>query len=196
LGIFWTLFIRQHDAYNQLLVFAFHNMVCLDIVLHLPLLLLRGKLFISNYRTSFLPHSRETWWSKWIETCEYLMLYLKFNNNLLGQYQQVNPKRFLIDLFVHLLAEEFYWDVSIRMFALLGLHFLFFWMANVSMLRGSLGAAIKLLSCDWKVTGSSPGNNLLCNKHGKAVYSTIHQIVGPLFRPCVCGSFSAPAAFF
>jgi len=54
------------------------------------------------------------------------MLYLNFNNNLPGQYQQVNPKCFLIDLSVHLLAEEFYWDVSTRLFILLGLHFLMF----------------------------------------------------------------------
>jgi len=36
----------------------------------------------------------------------------------------------------------------------------------------SLGATVKLLSRDWKVTGSSSGNNLLCKKQGKVVYNT------------------------
>ncbi|AES65504.1 hypothetical protein MTR_2g040170 [Medicago truncatula] len=31
---------------------------------------------------------------------------------------------------------------------------------------------VKLLSCDWKVTGSSPRNNLLCKNQGKAAYNT------------------------
>jgi len=48
----------------------------------------------------------------------------------------------------------------------------------------------RLLSCDWKVTGSSPGNSHLCKKQGKAAYNT-PIMVGPLPGPCVCGSFSA-----
>jgi len=45
----------------------------------------------------------------------------------------------------------------------------------------------KLLSCDWKVTGSSPGNSLLCKNMVRL--RTIHQMMGPLPRPYVCGSF-------
>jgi hypothetical protein len=33
--------------------------------------------------------------------------------------------------------------------------------ANFMNLKGSLGAAVKLLHCDHEVIGSSPGNNLL-----------------------------------
>jgi len=38
--------------------------------------------------------------------------------------------------------------------------------------KGSLGATLKLLSCDWKVMGSSHGNTLLCKKQGKTAYYT------------------------
>ena len=53
---------------------------------------------------------------------------------------------------------------------------------------------IKLLSCDCKVTGSSPGNSLLCKNRVRL--RTIHQMVGPLPGPCVCGSFSVPGCPF
>ena len=36
----------------------------------------------------------------------------------------------------------------------------------------TLAQLVKLLSCDWKVMGSSPENNLLCKKQGKAAYNT------------------------
>ena len=42
---------------------------------------------------------------------------------------------------------------------------------------GSLGVTIKLLSRDWKVTGSSLGNRLLCKKQCKAT------LVGPFPGP-------------
>jgi hypothetical protein len=58
----------------------------------------------------------------------------------------------------------------------------------------TLAQLVKLLSCDWKVTGSSPGNSLLCKKRVRL--HTIHQMVGPLLGPCVCGSFSAPGCPF
>jgi len=38
--------------------------------------------------------------------------------------------------------------------------------------------------------GSCPGNCLLCENRVRL--RTIHQMVGPLPVPCVCGSFSAP----
>jgi len=53
-----------------------------------------------------------------------------------------------------------------------------------------LAQLVKLLSCDRKVTGSSPGNSLLCKNRVRL--RTIHQMVGPLPGPCVCGSFGAP----
>jgi len=51
----------------------------------------------------------------------------------------------------------------------------------------TLAQLVKLLSCDWKVTGSSPVNSLLCKNRVRL--RTIHQMVGPLPGPCVCGSF-------
>ncbi|AES79023.1 transmembrane protein, putative [Medicago truncatula] len=48
-----------------------------------------------------------------------------------------------------------------------------------------------------KVTGSSPGNNILCKNRVRL--RTIHRMVGPLPGPCVCGSFGAlgcPVIFF
>jgi len=36
----------------------------------------------------------------------------------------------------------------------------------------TLAQLVKLLSCDRKVTGLSPGNSLLCKKQGKAAYNT------------------------
>jgi len=58
----------------------------------------------------------------------------------------------------------------------------------------TLAQLVKLLSCDCKVTGSSPGNSLLCKNRVRL--RTIHQMVGPLPGPCVCGSFSAPGCPF
>jgi len=58
----------------------------------------------------------------------------------------------------------------------------------------TLAQLVKLLSCDYKVTGSSPGNSLLCKNRVRL--RTIHQMVGPLPGPCVCGSFSAPGCPF
>jgi len=54
----------------------------------------------------------------------------------------------------------------------------------------TLAQLVKLLSCDYKITGSSRGNSLLCKN--KVRLCTIHQMVGLLPGPRVCGSFSAP----
>jgi len=35
----------------------------------------------------------------------------------------------------------------------------------------TLAQLVKLLSCDWKATGSSPGNSLLCKKQGCVQYT-------------------------
>jgi len=59
-------------------------------------------------------------------------------------------------------------------------------------LRGNLGATGKVVVM-W-LTGSSPGNSLLCKNRVRL--RTIHQMVGPLPVPFVCGSFSAPGCPF
>ena len=48
----------------------------------------------------------------------------------------------------------------------------FFKLIDVDVRGVTLAQLVKLLSCDWKVTGSSPGNNLLCKKQGKTAYNT------------------------
>jgi len=58
----------------------------------------------------------------------------------------------------------------------------------------TLAQLVKLLSCDRKVTGSSPGNSLLCKSRVRL--RTIHKMVGPLPGPYICGSFSAPGCPF
>lgn len=39
--------------------------------------------------------------------------------------------------------------------------------------RGGLGTTVKLLSRDWKVKSSSPGNSLFRKKQGNTAYSTL-----------------------
>ena len=54
---------------------------------------------------------------------------------------------------------------------------------------------VKLLSCDQKVTGSSPGNRLLCKKN-RVRLRTIHQMVGPFPDPAYVGTLVHRVALF
>jgi hypothetical protein len=52
-------------------------------------------------------------------------------------------------------------------------------------MKGSPGAAVKLLPCDHEVMGSSPGNSLLQKfLQGNAAYIR-PKVVGPFLRPYI-----------
>jgi hypothetical protein len=60
---------------------------------------------------------------------------------------------------------------------------------------GGLGATVKLLLRDRKVTCSSLGNNFMSKKTGLSCVQYT-KMVGPLFGPCVCQSFSTSGCPF
>jgi hypothetical protein len=57
-------------------------------------------------------------------------------------------------------------------------------------LKGSPGAAVKLLRCDHEVMGSNPGNSIL---QRKTVYIR-PKVIGPFPRPCTSRSYVHRAA--